>query len=148
MKPIRRILLISGGRDNPVTIMIHSALESWKPDLIVHGGAFGTDTIADRWAKYNGVARTVLDVCKEDYELYGPRAPIMRNTTMVNHVLDTYCETTFGYHTPRPGFTVAGMFFPGKNGTRDCFVKWTDAGLNYLQVDKYGVKEGVYDVTR
>lgn len=134
MKQLRKILLISGGRHNFSYPLIVKALESWEPHLIIHGGAIGTDTIAAEWADKNGVAATKIPVPPGDYTLYGPRAALMRNTTMVHHVIDAYCELALGMWVAKAGYLVNGMFFPGRSGTADCKQKWTETGMPGIDV--------------
>lgn len=134
MKQLRRILLISGGRYNFSYPLITGSLAQWKPDLIIHGGAIGTDSIAAEWADKNGVATTKIPVPPEDYTLYGKRAPKMRNTTMVNHVLDAYCVLENGLWGAKFSYLVSGMFFPGREGTADCRQKWSETGMTGIEV--------------
>lgn len=47
---------------------------------MIHGGAKGADQFADRWAK----ARMIpVKVFRPDYNMYGNRAPLVRNDIMV-----------------------------------------------------------------
>lgn len=47
---------------------------------MIHGGAKGADQFADRWAK----ARMIpVKVFRPDYNMYGNRAPLVRNDVMV-----------------------------------------------------------------
>lgn len=47
---------------------------------IVSGGAIGVDTLAERYAKENHLR---LKVFPPDYDLFGKRAPILRNDEIV-----------------------------------------------------------------
>jgi hypothetical protein len=81
-----------------------------------------------------GVATTRIPVKKSEYDAFGNRAPLMRNTTMVHHVLDAYCEMVLGRWAARIPFIVMGMFFPGRSGTADCKKKWIATGLDGIEV--------------
>lgn len=49
---------------------------------VISGGARGTDTLAERYAKENNLP---IKVFKPEYEKYGRSAPLKRNTTIVKH---------------------------------------------------------------
>ena len=49
------------------------------PTLVIHGGAEGIDTLADKWAKKHGYK---VEVYKPEWRKYGTRAALERNTTM------------------------------------------------------------------
>ncbi|MBE6757927.1 MAG: DUF2493 domain-containing protein [Ruminococcaceae bacterium] len=49
---------------------------------IVSGGARGVDTSAARWARANGIPLTEF---LPKYEIYGRRAPLVRNVTIVEY---------------------------------------------------------------
>ena len=49
-------------------------------DTIISGGAKGIDTLAEQYAKQNGLEKIII---KPEYEKYGKAAPIKRNETMV-----------------------------------------------------------------
>jgi predicted Rossmann fold nucleotide-binding protein DprA/Smf involved in DNA uptake len=53
-----------------------------KPEYIISGGARGIDTIAEDWAKENGVKTIIF---KPEYEKYGKGAPLRRNRTIVEN---------------------------------------------------------------
>ena len=81
-------LLITGSRK--CTESDYVKFESFLNNLIVekdleitemiHGGAKGADQFADRWAK----ARMIpVKVFRPNYDMYGNRAPLVRNDVMV-----------------------------------------------------------------
>ncbi len=81
-------LLITGSRK--CTESDYAKFESFLSNLIIekdleitemiHGGAKGADQFADRWAK----ARLVpVSVYRPNYDMYGNRAPLVRNDVMV-----------------------------------------------------------------
>lgn len=47
---------------------------------IVHGGAIGTDLIADSWAKAHNLETVIY---KPNYKVYGKHAPLVRDEEMV-----------------------------------------------------------------
>lgn len=49
---------------------------------IVSGGAVGIDTLAEIYAKQNGLP---MKIFKPDYARYGKRAPLMRNDEIVDY---------------------------------------------------------------
>ncbi len=49
---------------------------------IVSGGAVGIDSLAEIYAKRNGLATKIF---KPDYARYGKRAPLMRNDEIVSY---------------------------------------------------------------
>ena len=57
-------------------------LHSLEPiTLLIHGGARGVDTFADRWARARGIKRRII---RPDYRAYGSNvAPIIRNRQIV-----------------------------------------------------------------
>lgn len=59
---------------------------------IVSGGAYGVDSLAERYAKENGI---VMKVFYPEYEKYGKMATLIRNTEIVRHsdkVLAFFCN--------------------------------------------------------
>ena len=57
---------------------------------IVHGGAVGTDSIADSWAKANNLETIIY---KPNYKVYGKRAPLVRDEEMVN-----FCDVVIAFY--------------------------------------------------
>ena len=53
----------------------------YKVDAVVSGGAAGIDAFAKRYAEANSLPLTEH---LPDYEIYGRRAPLMRNTLIVD----------------------------------------------------------------
>ena len=96
-------VLVCGGRNYDDSAFVFWALDSLharKPiELIIHGGAQGSDTFAEQWS----LSREVTHFCvPADWHRYGSRAGSIRNKQMLD----------FG----KPDLVVA---FTGGNGTRD-----------------------------
>lgn len=77
--------------------------EEFHVDLIVSGGAKGADTLAEEWAKENGVATRIF---LPDYTYYGKAAPFVRNASIVDS-----CERLVAFYatpekTPGTSHTV------------------------------------------
>jgi ABC-type Fe3+-hydroxamate transport system substrate-binding protein len=75
-------LLVCGSRTYSDRATVYDKLDELKPDLIIHGGAKGADSLAGDWAAYNDVPQRIF---LPDWELYGKSAGIRRN----NQMLDT-----------------------------------------------------------
>ncbi len=107
-------VLITGGRDyTDFNAFEHALLQlPFKPELIIHGGARGADTLADMWAKKYGIFVMRMDAL---WNAHGKGAGPKRNWAML--------------HFGRPDYCIA---FPGGNGTADmvrqcekaCVVVW------------------------
>lgn len=52
-----------------------------KPDLIIHGGCYGVDTISGWWANSNKIK---VQIEKADWDKYGKAAGPIRNKTMAD----------------------------------------------------------------
>ena len=101
------IVLVTGGRHYNKQAKVDAALDHIHQQdpitEIVCGGATGADTCAIRWAKKRGVAYTVYEVTKEDWDRLGPAAGPLRNARMLDE--------------KKPHLVVA---FPGGRGTESC----------------------------
>ncbi len=78
-------LAIIGSRGIDDAGFIEQKLDEYAAQLrinsIVSGGAKGVDSIAEAWAKRNGIQTIIL---KPDYENYEPQiAPLLRNEDIV-----------------------------------------------------------------
>ena len=51
-------------------------------DLIISGGARGVDTLAEKYADEHGIPKLII---RPDYDLYGRRAPLVRNKIIVDN---------------------------------------------------------------
>lgn len=79
-------LLITGSRtltnyDELSEAIANAVAKYGAPEVLLHGGADGADTLAQRWADNNGIR---CEVIKPNYKEYGKRAPLVRNNELVN----------------------------------------------------------------
>jgi hypothetical protein len=49
------VVLVTGGRDYEDFAYVSSVLSNLKPIYIIHGGATGADSLAQKWADSNNV---------------------------------------------------------------------------------------------
>ena len=107
-------ILISGSRklrDNNTYTQLEKLLKTMHPTHIIHGGAKGVDTLADRYAKENQLPKTVI---KPDYQNRGKHAPLIRNTELVKLADKVICVYAKGRER--------------QGGTGDTYRKATKAG--------------------
>lgn len=111
-------LLITGSRkfDNSIGIMEAikqvENLQGQKITMLLHGGAKGADTLAENWAKENGIKTKVL---KPDYEKHLPKqAPLIRNIELVKLAEVTLALYTGNERTGGTGFTATQSIKAGK----------------------------------
>lgn len=119
------VILVCGGRDfddEPVfDHIMDSLLRLNREDasgfqiVIVHGGARGADTLADRWAKSRGIP---VVACPADWDKHKKAAGIIRNAEMLKK-----------WH---PHVVVA---FPGGRGTAHMVSIARKAGVPVHEVD-------------
>ena len=72
-------VLVTGSRKWTDREAIFEVLDRLNPDVVIHGGALGADSIAHVWRKKHG---RVAHVYFPDYSL-GKGAPLARNKQMV-----------------------------------------------------------------
>ena len=72
------VVLICGSRSIK-NLQISRYIRPESCAAIVHGGAMGTDAIADSWAKANNLETVIY---KPNYKVYGKRAPLVRDEEM------------------------------------------------------------------
>jgi len=92
-------ILVCGGRDFNNQAIFNQAMEHYIPKttLVIHGAAKGADTLADNWAKENGLP---IEAYPANWDKYGKRAGYIRNVQMLNE--------------GKPDMVIA---FPGGKGT-------------------------------
>lgn len=95
-------ICVCGGRDYNDKETVWRALDTIKAIMpnftLVHGDAKGADSLADAWARYNGIE---TDPFPADWELHGKSAGPIRNRQMIASGIDLL------------------LAFPGGRGTAD-----------------------------
>lgn len=119
-------VLVCGGRgytDSERLFRILDVANNANPiTLLVHGGARGADTLAQRWADDRGVCCMVYTAnWKRDGKAAGP----IRNQKMLD--------------TEKPDMVIA---FPGGRGTADMVQRAERAGLPVVKVRPYADLDG------
>lgn len=82
--------------------------------VIIHGGAKGADSLADRWAVWN---LCPVEAFPADWEGYGRPAGVIRNQRMLDE--------------GRPDLVIA---FPGGRGTADMVWRARKASIKVIEV--------------
>ena len=111
-------VLISGSRKLTNYETVKQAIEELetregqKITMLLHGGAKGADTLAEKWAQKNGIKTQVL---KPDYEKHHPKsAPIIRNIELVKLADKTLALYSGSERTGGTGFTAMETEKAGK----------------------------------
>ena len=111
-------LLITGSRKLENLEALKLAIEELKTregqkiTMLLHGGAKGADTLAENWAKENGIKTQVL---KPDYEKHLPKqAPLIRNIELVKLAEVTLAIYTKNERSGGAGFTATQTIKAGK----------------------------------
>lgn len=82
-------LAVSGCRTYLNQDDFDAKMDAWvtqygRPVRIITGGARGTDTLAVNWAMRNNIPMTILTPDYYYSQGYGRRAPLMRNSDIIN----------------------------------------------------------------
>lgn len=77
-------VLVTGSRKWADAGVIFAALNKHDPDVVVHGGALGADSIAHRWCKVRG---RIAQVHFPDWS-QGKGAALRRNAEMLEEMVD------------------------------------------------------------
>lgn len=113
-------VLVCGGRNYSGDVSkVLGALDP-RPTVIIHGGASGADSLADRWAMIENIER---ERYYANWKL-GPKAGPIRNGTMLKE--------------GKPDLVVA---FPGGRGTADMVHQARLAGVQVIEVAAMGVQD-------
>ena len=94
-------ILVCGGRDFRDKEFVFYALDRINPDIVVHGGARGADSLAGEWCQARGKEERVYPA---RWNIHGKVAGPLRNREMLKEELDGLDGV---------------IAFPGGNGTRD-----------------------------
>lgn len=109
------IIGVTGGRKYEEYEVVAKVLDHFNPDIVVHGGCTGADSLADRWCKSRGKVSTAVYPNWDLGKIAGP----IRN----NRILAEF----------KPEAIVA---FPGHTGTLDMVTKAKTLGTRvYFGVD-------------
>lgn len=115
-------VLVCGGRDYTKYHRVLSVLEEIHKHRtigqIISGHARGADKLGERWAKLRKVDLRIFEVSKEEWELHGKKAGILRNQRMLEE--------------GKPNLVVA---FPGGRGTADMIERSKKAGVPVVRVE-------------
>lgn len=114
-------VLVTGGRHYSNSKLVFAALDTIGADritLLIHGDATGADTLADNWAKANGVFIAKFPIFPNTWKKEGKKAGYLRNKLMLD-----VCS---------PDLVVA---FAGNNGTKNMIELALTADVNVIIVD-------------
>ena len=75
------IVLICGSRSIS-DLSIGRYINPKEVGQVVHGGDIGVDTLTEQWAKNNNIESIIFP---PNYEVYGKRAPLVRDKEMVEY---------------------------------------------------------------
>jgi hypothetical protein len=115
-------VLVTGGRDYSMREQLERVLSKLHAEHkfthLIHGGAKGADTLADTWARHNGVQPVRCDALWQWHRQQGAykRAGYERNRAML---------------ALEPDIVVA---FPGGNGTRSMVTLAEEALVRVIKV--------------
>lgn len=123
-----RVALVTGSRHYQNRARVYGALDSYQPDLVVHGGADGADAMAEQWGEEAGVARLLWPDEHWGGHVSGPT----RNQYMVDVVRSLVVAGRWDH-------TVLAFPLPGSRGTWSCVNKAKAAGLTVQILDNPGV---------
>jgi len=104
-------VLVTGGRDysNFKDFEAAMVLLPFTPELIIHGGARGADSLADAWAKKHGIFIIRMDAL---WDSHAKGAGPKRNEAMLKYGQPQYC-----------------VALPGGNGTADMIRRCEKVGI-------------------
>lgn len=131
-------ILICGGRTytdekNFNALMDFMHWRRWAhfpPTIIIHGGARGADTLADKWAKKHG--HSVLPFLADWNDLTHPKAVIRTRPDGSKYdLLAGYRRNQRMIDEGKPEVAVA---FPGGGGTTDMVTRARKAGIEVTRV--------------
>jgi hypothetical protein len=111
-------VLVCGGRDFADRAVLEAFLSNLHRvcgiALVIAGGARGADTMAEEWAKAQGIA---CEIYMADWDGLGSKAGPIRNQRML--------------HEGKPDLVIA---FPGGRGTADMVRRAREAGIDTVEI--------------
>lgn len=102
-----RVLIVTGGRKYYNRPLIGEKIHDWQPDLIIHGGASGADSVANEFGRWSYIPRLVLSVEDRHWAAWGRAAGPWRNADLAQ----------IGLWFQDKGCHVEVLAFPGNEGT-------------------------------
>lgn len=138
-------ILITGSRAwSDAQLLADTLLDAWHDAtqdgydsiVIVHGGAEGADTLAELWARGNGLD---FELHEADWEECAPNCPPGPGHRKTNRRGDEYCPTAGHRRNQRmvdagADLVVAFLVGPAK-GTRDCMRRAEKARLPVRHIE-------------
>lgn len=115
--------IVTGGRNFADAAQVRGALGPFEPDLVIHGGAAGLDSLVSAWAKRAQVNEFSFPA---KWAKKGTAAGPIRNSEMVKFA----CT-----HREWLGEIVC-FSFPGASGTADMTEKCERAGIRTVRVGR------------
>ena len=77
-----KLIVLICGSHSITDLSIGRYINSKEIGQVVHGGAIGVDTLTEQWAKNNNIESIIFP---PNYEVYGKRAPLVRDKEMVEY---------------------------------------------------------------
>jgi len=90
-------IAVIGNREFQDYGLLCRILNGFTFSVLISGGAKGTDTLAERFARENNIETLIL---KPDYKAFGRPAPFIRNRAMVDA-----CDQVIAFWDGRDGGT-------------------------------------------
>lgn len=109
-------LLVCGGRDFKNENLVWKKLVELSPRVVIHGGARGTDMLADVAARGLGIQ---VEIYKANWDKHGKSAGPIRNVEMLKN-----------------GKPDAVLAFPGGKGTAHMMMIAEKAGVPVIRVNE------------
>ncbi len=131
-------IIVCGGRNYADTPFVFQTLDqilmAYKDVAVIHGGATGADTLADRWAHVANVNPPKGCTCAmplavpAEWSTYGPNAGRIRNAKMLGILMGRMA----------PGHKIGVVAFPGGAGTRHMSEIAYRAGVKVVEPRRTG----------
>lgn len=115
------IVIVTGGRGYRDRLHVYTTLEDLRPEVVLHGGQSGADTLADDWARANGVS---CFANRPKWKKMGGHAGPHRNGVMLHRALAIYRAERWE--------RCVLVAFPGDRGTMDCISQAESLGIEVI----------------